>query len=103
MIFVHYSVLRNTFKNDIINTTRKAKHLKKLPKRKRGADARHSDKRRAWGCQEAPEEIQHKEGRKNKMKKYNVYVDGQFIGTTELTDKEVKIYNTMEGVAIERA
>lgn len=37
------------------------------------------------------------------MKKYNVYVDGQFIGTTELTDKEVKIYNTMEGVAIERA
>lgn len=37
------------------------------------------------------------------MKKYNVYVDGQFIGTTELTENEVKIYNTLEGVTIKRA
>lgn len=37
------------------------------------------------------------------MRKYNVYVDGQFIGTTELTEKEVKIYNTLEGVTIKRA
>lgn len=103
MLFMHYSDIVQYHYVCYYVFNNKAKHLKKLPKRKRGADARHSNKRRAWGCQEAPEEIQHKEGRKNKMKKYNVYVDGQFIGTTELTEKEVKIYNTMEGVAIERA
>jgi len=37
------------------------------------------------------------------MQVYKIFVDGQYVGTTELTNSEVKAYNTLEGVTIKRA
>ena len=37
------------------------------------------------------------------MTTYIIYVDGYEIGRAELTDSEVRAYNTLEGVAIRRA
>lgn len=37
------------------------------------------------------------------MNTYKIFVDGQLIGVTELTESEVKAYNTLEGVAVTRA
>ena len=37
------------------------------------------------------------------MTTYIIYVDGYEIGRAELTESEVKAYNTLEGVAVTRA
>lgn len=37
------------------------------------------------------------------MTTYIIYVDGYEIGRAELTQSEVKAYNTLEGVAVKKA
>ena len=37
------------------------------------------------------------------MQKYKVYVNGFEIAVLELTESEVRAYNTLEGVAVTRA
>lgn len=37
------------------------------------------------------------------MTTYIIYVDGYEIGRAELTESEVKAYNTLDGVAITKA
>lgn len=37
------------------------------------------------------------------MQTYKIFVDGQFIGLVDLTESEVKAYNTLDGVAVTRA
>lgn len=49
----------------------------------------------------AENSIKHKE--ENKMQVYKIFVDGQYVGTTELTNSEVKAYNTLEGVTVTKA
>lgn len=37
------------------------------------------------------------------MQTYKVYVNGLLIGETELTESEVRNYNTLEGVTVTKA
>lgn len=37
------------------------------------------------------------------MQTYKIFVDGQLIGLVDLTESEVKAYNTLDGVAVTRA
>jgi hypothetical protein len=37
------------------------------------------------------------------MQTYKVYVNGFLIGETELTESEVRNYNTLEGVTVKKA
>lgn len=37
------------------------------------------------------------------MQTYIIYVNGYEIGRAELTQSEVKAYNTLEGVAVKKA